>query len=225
MTSIRELMTKGVISCRGDASLATVAATLARHHVHAVFVTDEAGLPAGVLSDFDLLTGEWLGSEPEALRTMQSVTAGELMSSPVETIGVEETVSGAASRMRELHLSRLLVLDDRAAAVGVISVSDLVAPLGRPSGARQTVSDVMSHAIVTCPPETTSLQAAARAMTERRSRSIVVVDEHGHAVGVITGNDLLLALRAGRAGSHSGRSDDPADHLRSRPPACRRRPT
>ena len=87
---VRELMTKGVISCRSDASLATVAATLARHRVHAVFVTDEAGLPAGVLSDFDLLAGEWLGRRPRGLRTMQSVTAGELMSSPVQTIGAAE---------------------------------------------------------------------------------------------------------------------------------------
>lgn len=197
MTSVGELMTEGVISCRSDASLATVAATLARHGVHAVFVTDAAGRPAGVLSDFDLLTGEWLGSDSQGLRTMQTVTAGELMSSPVQTIGVEETASDAASRMREQHLSRLLVLDDQGAAVGVISVSDLVAPLGRPSGARQTVSDVMSHAIVTCPPDT-SLQAAARAMTERHSRSIVVVDEHGRAVGVITGNDLLCLYAPGQ---------------------------
>ena len=48
----------------------------------------------------------------------------------------------------------------------------------------------MSYAIVTCTPDT-ALAAAARAMTERRSRSIVVVDNEGQAVGVITGNDLL----------------------------------
>ncbi|HUO71137.1 MAG TPA: CBS domain-containing protein [Solirubrobacteraceae bacterium] len=121
---------------------------------------------------------------------MQGVTAGELMSSPVETIGAGESASAAAARMRELHLSRLLVTDGDGAAVGVISVSDLVAPLGRPSGGRGTVSDVMSHAIVTCPLDT-SLRAAARAMTERRSRALVVVDRDGRAAGVVTGNDLL----------------------------------
>jgi CBS domain-containing protein len=54
----------------------------------------------------------------------------------------------------------------------------------------------MSHAIVTCRPDT-SLTAAARAMTERRSRSLVVVDEHGSAAGVITGNDLLILYSPG----------------------------
>lgn len=54
----------------------------------------------------------------------------------------------------------------------------------------------MSHAIVTCPPDT-SLQAAARAMTELRSRSVVVIGEAGRAVGVITGNDLLSLYESG----------------------------
>jgi CBS domain-containing protein len=92
--------------------------------------------------------------------------------------------------MRELHLSRLLVVDEQGAAVGLVSVSDLVAPLGRQSGTRRRVSEVMNHAIVMCPVGT-PLPAAARAMTDRRSRSIVVVDEQGRAAGVLTGNDLL----------------------------------
>ena len=62
----------------------------------------------------------------------------------------------------------------------------------------------MSYAIVTCLPDT-SLDAAARAMTERRSRSIVVVDNSGLAVGVITGNDLPLLYAPGEGcGSSQG---------------------
>jgi CBS domain-containing protein len=48
----------------------------------------------------------------------------------------------------------------------------------------------MSYAIVTCLPET-PLGSAARAMVERHSRSIIVVDETGRAVGAITGHDVL----------------------------------
>jgi CBS domain-containing protein len=163
---------------------------MARRQVHAVFVLGDAGHPEGVVSDFDMLAGEWLGDDTEGLSTMKSVTAGEVMSSPIEVIGANGTLAAAAGRMRELHLSRLLVTDERGTAVGVISVSDLVAPLGRERVGRRTVRDVMSYAIVTCTPET-ALASAARAMTERRSRSIVVIDKVGQAVGVITGNDLL----------------------------------
>ena len=193
---VRELMTAEVISCRRDASVATVASTLAQRRVHAVFVLHNDGTPAGVVSDFDLLTAEWLADDADGLRTMQNTTAAELMTTPVEHIHVSARASDAAARMRELHLSRLLVTNDSGYPVGVISVSDLIAPLGRQSGARAAVEDVMSRAIVTCSPETTPT-AAARAMTQRRSRWIVAIDQRGCVVGVITGNDLLSLYQVG----------------------------
>jgi CBS domain-containing protein len=192
---VSDLMTREVITCPADTRLAAVASLLARRRVHAIFVVDESGQPAGVVSDFDLLGGEWMADDDEGLRVMQRMTAGELMTTPVETIGFDASAAAAAAHMRDLRVSRLLVTDDRGRPAGVIAASDLVAPIGRPAHRRQTVRDVMSHGIVTCLPET-SLTAAARAMTERRSRSLVVVDERGRAVGVITGNDLLVLYRS-----------------------------
>jgi CBS domain-containing protein len=191
---VADLMTRDVISCRGDADLAAVAGKLARHHIHAVFVLDHAGEPSGVVSDFDLLAGEWMADDAEGLETMRRMTACELKSAPVESIGEDATAAEAAARLEELHVGRLLVRNREGRPAGVISVSDLVAPLGMRSRERRCVRDVMSRAIVTCLPDT-SAEDAARAMTERRSRSIVVVDEHGRAVGVITGADLLSLYR------------------------------
>jgi CBS domain-containing protein len=187
---VADLMSREIVSCPGGASLASIALTLAERKVHAVFVLDDDSRPAGVVSDFDLLAGEWLGTDAESLQTMQRMTAAELMTSPIETIPVTATATEAAARMRDLRISRLLVTDESDSAAGVISISDLVAPFGRPSGQRRSVRDVMSHAIVTCPPDT-SPEAIARAMKERNSRSVVVIDEEGRAVGVITGADLL----------------------------------
>lgn len=126
---VRDLMTRDLVTCSRDADLMSVASTMARRHVHAVFVLGEAGQPEGVVSDFDMLAGEWLANDKEGLSTMKSVTAGELMTSPIETIDADGALAAAAARMRELRLSRLLVTDEQGAAVGVISVSDLVGPL------------------------------------------------------------------------------------------------
>jgi CBS domain-containing protein len=197
---VSDLMSRDIITCGHDVNLASVARILARRRVHAVFVVDDAGQATGVVSDFDLLAGEWMAGDAEGLSTMKSMTAGELQTSPVETIGEGEPAVVAAARMRELHLGRLLVLDEAGSPTGVISVSDLVGPLGRALEPRSSVRDVMSHAIVTCSPDT-PLPAAARAMTERRSRSIVVVNRDGQAVGVITGNDLLSLYELGDPGT------------------------
>jgi CBS domain-containing protein len=200
--SVAGLMNRDLVTCRGDADLATVAAKLARHRVHAVFVLDDAGEPAGVVSDFDLLAGEWMADDADSLAMMRRMTARELMTAPVHSIREDATAADAAARLKELQIGRLLVTERDGNPVGVISVSDLVAVVGARSRERRCVRDVMSQAMVTCLPDT-SIEAAAIAMTERRSRSIVVIDEQGNAVGVITGVDLLSVFRDGASGAVS----------------------
>jgi CBS-domain-containing membrane protein len=82
---VPDLMTNEIITCPGDTRLAA-AGLLARRRVHAVFVLDEPGHPAGVISDIDLLAGEWMADDEDSLRMMQRMTAKELMTSPRPTL-------------------------------------------------------------------------------------------------------------------------------------------
>lgn len=157
--------------------------------VHALVVVDLEGHPVGLLSDFDLLTGEWLSGSAESLAVMRRMTAGEMMSAPLQTIESHAPAPQAAARMRDEGIHRLLVME-AGRPVGVISIGDLIKSLAEVPARRATVGDVMSHALVVCR-EGTRLKAAARAMTERRSRSILVVDAAGRPRGLVTGWDLL----------------------------------
>jgi CBS domain-containing protein len=190
-------MSSDIVACSPGTPIASIAKAMATHEIHAVFVLDDRRHPVGVVSDVDLLAGEWLGTDPVNLTTLRSTTATDLMSAPAETISVDATLQGAVEKMRELRVARLLVCDD-ASAVGVLSVSDLVAAVPRPPIDRTCVGDVMSHAIVTCRPEA-PMHGALRAMIERRSRSIVVTEDD-QAVGVLTGGDVL-ALYATPSGA------------------------
>ena len=187
---VRDLMHPGVITCRPDATLGQVAVMLTQHHVHALIVADRDGRPIGVISDFDLLAGEWLSADPESLEVMRTMTAGELMSTPVDTIEADSPASEAARRMREEAIHRLLVTDG-GKPVGVVSISDFIANLATaaPVG-RETVADVMSDAMLVCRNKT-PVTAAARAMTQAGWRSVLVVDAMGRPLGVVSGLDLL----------------------------------
>jgi CBS domain-containing protein len=165
--------------------------------VHAVFVLDDDGRPGGVVSDTDLIAGESPGGADTGPAGMRDVTARQLMTAPVLTIDAGADVSEAAARLVETHVGRLLVVED-GRPVGVLSVSDVVAFIGDRPRPRETLAQVMSHAIVVSQPDA-SIAAAARAMTERRSRSIAVVDVVGRPVGVVTGHDLLRVLGDERA--------------------------
>ena len=197
MTLVAELMSSPVVTCAADATLGEVAALLAARGIHGVVVAGEGGKPVGVVSDSDLLAGEWLAADDESLATMRSLHARELMSAPVATIDAEADAREAAARLRAERLSRLVVCSANE-AVGVVATSDLVALLARTSVARGTVGDVMSHGLVVCREETTAGQAA-RAMTQRCSRSLVVVAADGRPLGVVTGADLLELLGADAA--------------------------
>jgi CBS domain-containing protein len=124
------------------------------------------------------------------LLTMRNMTAGELMSSPIDTIEASMTLDMAAHMLIEKDINRLLVTE-KGKPVGVISTSDFVASIAmEEKPLRETVADVMSDAILVCR-EKTPLISAARTMTQAGWRSVLVVDAQGKPEGVVSGKDLL----------------------------------
>ncbi len=189
---VRDYMHRGLITCRPNATLGQVAVMLTQHHVHGLIVADRDGRPLGVITDFDLMAGEWLSGDPQSLEVMRNMTAGELMSTPVDTIDVDAPAVEAARIMRE-KLIRRVVVTEKGKAIGVISVSDIIASIADTQPAkRDTVGDVMSDAMLVCR-DKTPLVAAARAMTHAGWRSVLVVDKNGKPLGVVSGLDMLAA--------------------------------
>ena len=88
---VKDLMHPGIITCKPTASLGRVAILLNQHKVHALFVTDRDGRIMGVITDFDLMAGEWLSSDSESLTVMKKLIASDIMSHPVDSI--EEIVN------------------------------------------------------------------------------------------------------------------------------------
>jgi CBS domain-containing protein len=187
---VRDLMRRGVITCKPEITLGQLANLLTERHVHALFVTGAEDKIVGVITDFDLLAGEWLSGNGQSLEVMRGMTAGDLMSSPVDEIDASATARETAQRMLELTVRRLLVTE-AGGPVGVISVSDVIAYIAESAiTQRDTVADVMSDAFLACR-DRTPLASAARAMTTAGWRSVLVVDAFGKPLGVVSGLDLL----------------------------------
>lgn len=187
---VKDLMHPGVITCKPNAALGQVAVLLNQHKVHALFVTDRDGRIIGVISDFDLLAGEWLSSDSESLTAMRNLTAADLMTQPVDSVEANIPLSQAVDQFIEKRISRFLVTDN-GKPVGIISLSDFVASIASEiKTKRDTVGDVMSDAILVCRGKT-PVASAARAMTSSGWRSVLVVDAKGKILGVVSGHDLL----------------------------------
>lgn len=187
---VKDFMRPGVLTCRKETKIGQVAVMLDQHKVHSLMVTDRDGRIIGVITDFDLLAGEWLSADPQSLEVMRGLTAGDLMSSPVASIEASATIKEASQRLVQEGIRRLLVTE-QGKPVGVISVSDIVAQIGSAERLeRGQVGDVMSDAYLVCR-DKTPVTAAARAMTSAGWRSVVVVDAMGHPLGVVSGLDML----------------------------------
>jgi len=196
---VRDLMHTGPYTCPPEARLGEVAARLVEHKVHAVFVTDANGTITGLVTDFDLLAGEWLSTDAESLAAMRAMTAGEMMTSPVATIEADQPASAAAKQMGRDLVRRLLVTE-QGKPVGVISISDFLPALVSDRISRNTVADVMSYTMLVCRDET-PLAGVARGLIATRYRSVLVVNAQGKALGIISGLDFLGSLEAGGNGT------------------------
>jgi CBS domain-containing protein len=121
---IAEICSRGVVIANPDDSLRTVAALMRVQHAGSVVVTrDDAGLcrPLGIITDRDIVLALVAKDvSPDA------VSAGDVMSEPLETIRETDEVWTALERMRSRGVRRLPVLGAQGELVGIVSADDLL---------------------------------------------------------------------------------------------------
>lgn len=110
------------------------------------------------------------------------------------TIAPEQSVKEAVALFAQHNIGAVVVLDDVAALVGIVSERDVVRQLNhRDDLLTQPVKELMTAKVVTCVPQD-DLMSVASVMTERRFRHLPVV-EKGKLLGIISIGDVLKAQR------------------------------
>jgi CBS-domain-containing membrane protein len=153
---VADVMTTQVVSVRADTGYQRVADLLVQHAISALPVVDEAGVVLGVVSEADLLPklnypdrvpGHPLVSRRRRAANRRALgdTAGELMTTPAETIAATATLAQAARRLEAARVRRLPVVDDAGRLVGIVSRRDLVRLYARPDA--QIWADIIEHAV------------------------------------------------------------------------------
>ncbi|MEU9733880.1 CBS domain-containing protein [Streptomyces sp. NPDC048002] len=133
---VSDVMTRDVAVAHRDAAFKDVVRTLHERKVSALPVVDALRHVLGIVSEADLLPKEeFRDSDPDRgtqlrrladLAKAGSVTAGELMTSPVVTVRSDATLAQAARAMARARVKRLPVVDDTDRLEGVVSRSDLL---------------------------------------------------------------------------------------------------
>jgi CBS domain-containing protein len=122
MTVAAILKHKGpnVVAVRPTDSVAQVANVLSHHRIGAALVEDAAHQILGIVSERDIVQALARSGE----RTLQ-MTAAQLMTQGLRTVGPQTTVSEAMGLMTEGRFRHLPVLAD-GRLVGIVSIGDVV---------------------------------------------------------------------------------------------------
>jgi len=122
MTTVRQLLERkgrAVFSVNPDDPVLEAIRQMAEHHVGALLVM-KGGELAGIVSERDYARKVILHG-----RSSADTPVGQIMSSPVVTVALSQTVQECMQLMTERRLRHLPVLED-GKVVGMISIGDLV---------------------------------------------------------------------------------------------------
>lgn len=134
---VRDVMTENVFTVTPDTPLKVAATRMLEYGVSGMPVVKDERV-VGVISETDILFKErtvpsrnglvdWLvhyGEDPP-LAKLDARTAGDAMTTPAVTIGPDRSVADAASRMLDLSIDRLPVVDGEQ-LIGIVTRSNLV---------------------------------------------------------------------------------------------------
>ncbi len=117
--SVEKLMTPAVVTTAVDTPVESAANTLLTENIGSLVVLDNDDLLAGVLTGTDLLEIVAENDHPSG------ATVADYMSTDVETITPQKTITDAAATMMSRGIEHLPVTDGEGGVIGMISTTDL----------------------------------------------------------------------------------------------------
>lgn len=126
------------------------------------------------------------------------------MSHPVVSVASEERITAAAELMKRNCIGALPILD-QGQPVGIVTDRDIVIRFvaGRDHAVSRPVSDIMSRDPLSCLADQSVAEAAA-IMGDEQVRRLLVLDDQGQLVGLITVGDIARDVSEEIAGQALG---------------------
>jgi len=116
---VRDVMSKDVKVVRLDSSVKEVVATMNKFDIGSIIVV-QGGRPVGIITERDILR-----RTVEPCLAPETLTARQVMSSPVLTINETASIDEAARLMAKKRVKKIPVMDNQK-LVGIVTLTDIV---------------------------------------------------------------------------------------------------
>lgn len=186
--SCADLMQSPVVTVPSSTRCLDAYHMMASRGLRHLAVTDESGQVAGMVSEGDVMRNYGL----EYYMNFKDVAS--VMNTGFCKLPPSAPVSEALNAMLKHHQSCVVAVDDKGRPLGVLSERDAVRLCrleAQPD--RMSLGAAMVSPVVTVKPKK-RLHVAVKFMEQNRIRRLVVVDEHGVAVGLLTHHEVARGL-------------------------------
>ena len=177
-----------VITVQPESSIFETLSQMQKNFVKRIVVAAK-NKPVGIVTERDI--NRFL-SEDKTVRAVDEIPIKHVMQKNVISItdGFEDHFDQCASRMETFKIGSVILVDDNGELIGIVSRTDLTKAYASVFGGKYHVKEFMSKKVVTCR-KSDSLKFALNLMNKNEISRLVVTDENGSTVGLITTNTLL----------------------------------
>jgi len=184
---VSSYMSSPVIVVKPTDTLAYTRNLMLSRGVSRLVVVDDETRPVGVITITDI--ANVLTTRPESL--LEEVLVRDVMSRDLKTIEYNKSVKTAAYMMLKYGVGGLPVVDESGELVGVITRSDLVRAFAERYKGLFKVEEI-ARRDVTVARRSHSLSYVVKLVNTDPSAKVVVVDDEGRPIGVITRRDIAF---------------------------------
>jgi predicted transcriptional regulator len=177
-----------VITISPDSSVFDALKEMQNKFVKRLVITNGT-IPLGIITERDI--NKFL-EDDKTVRAVDEIPIKHLMQKNIVLItdGLEDDFYQCASKMENLKIGSVILVDKNGYLSGIISRTDIVKSYANIFGGKYLVKDFMSTKIVTCR-KSDSLKFALNLMNQNKVSRLIVTNQNGVAIGLITTNTLL----------------------------------
>ncbi len=177
-----------VISVAPDASIYETLLEMQTNFIKRIVISSE-NKPFGIVTERDI--NRFL-EDDRTSRALNEIPVKHVMKKNVISIvdGLEDHFIQCATRMDTFKIGSVVLVNDDGQLIGIVTKTDITKAFSIVYSGKFLVSDYMSRKVVTCRKSDT-LKYALSLMNQNDVSRLVVTDEKGKPLGLITTNTLL----------------------------------
>lgn len=177
-----------VIKVQPESSIYETLYQMQKNFVKRVVVTVK-NKPVGIVTERDI--NRFLGDDKTA-RAVDEIPVKHVMQKNIITLvdGFEDHFDQCSARMETFKIGSVILVDEKGELIGIVSRTDLVKAYANVFGGKYIIKDFMNSKVVTCR-KADSVKFALDLMNKNQVSRLVVTDEDGSPIGLITTNTLL----------------------------------